>query len=696
MTIVGIDIGGTFTDLVGFQDGKVFSSKSLTTPSAPTEGVADCMSLSNLAPPTVSDLIHGSTIAINTVLELKGAPAALVVTKGFRDVYSIGRSNRPENFNIFFHRPKPLIPRTLTFEVTERMTARGDVRTPLDRDELVALCAELRTRDLAAVAICFLHAYANPEHEREAKEIMGRELPGIFITPSHEILREFREYERTSTTALNAYVGPRVHTYLGQLRDYLQAQDFAGKVQIMRSNGGTMTVRQARTQPVGMMKSGPVAGVIGVAALAKLLDIKQCIAFDMGGTTAKASLIQSGDPVVRDGYFIGGHVTGQPMQLPVVDIVEVGAGGGSIAWCDGLKGLHVGPQSAGAEPGPACYCKGGAEPTVTDANLVLGRLSPGRFLGGRMGLDVAAARKAIGARVADPLGLSIEAAAQGIARIVSTTMSLSIRSVSVDRGFDPRECTMFAFGGGGPLHASALAREIFIPRVIVPKFPGTFSALGMLLAAWRQDYVRTLIADLDDIAQGAVLEVLKSLEDEGLQQLSEDRLDPRLVLRGYGIDMRYRGQEHHIGISLPPGLEAFEPDDRRRIADLFHAQHERHFSHSSPGEKIRDRQSAADHDVAAGCGFVEPDPFRSLRVGRRASGRAPRGHFRGRRRAARGAGSLASKPQAGRYYRGPGSDRGANLKHAAVSGRPRHHQRSRPHRGRYSTADVLREYADVP
>jgi N-methylhydantoinase A len=587
MSTVGTDIGGTFTDLVGFDDGRLIYSKSLTTPHAPTEGVADCMRLAGVDTGAIEEFVHGSTIAINTVLERKGGRTALVTTRGFRDVYTIGRSNRPESFNLFFQRPKPLIPRTLTFELGERLNAKGEVVRPLEEAELEALADQLAGLELEAVAVCLLHAYANPAHERAVKEALERRIPGLFVTPSHEILREFREYERTSTTALNAYVGPRVHAYIGRLGAHLADTGFVGNLQIMRSNGGTMSVGQARVQPVAMMESGPVAGVIGSASLSRILGIEQCVAFDMGGTTAKASLISKGEPVVRDGYFIGGNLTGQPMQIPVVDIIEVGAGGGSIAWCDERKGLHVGPQSAGADPGPACYGRGGDQPTVTDANLHLGRLNAARFLAGSMALDLDACAAAIRTRVGDPLGISTTAGAQGILRIAASAMSLAIRGVSVDRGFDPRDCAMVAFGGGGPLHAVALAREIAIPKIVIPRFPGTFSALGMLLASWRQDFVRTLIAELDAVEERTAQELFALLIEEGHAQLRGDGIALDRAVLSFGADLRYVGQEHHISVAFEPGLERFGAAERARIATLFHAAHEKHFSHSSPGERIQ-------------------------------------------------------------------------------------------------------------
>ena len=352
MSIVGIDIGGTFTDLVGHQDGAIITSKCSTVPADPTEGVAQALRIARCDVAAMDELLHGSTIAINTVLEKSGARTALITTAGFRDVYAIGRGNRPDAFNLFFHRPRPLVPRELTFEVAERMNAAGEVLVPLDPAAVEGLGRQLAALGVEAVAVCFLHSYANPVHEAAAGEVLRRQLPSLFVTLSHEILREFREYERTSTTVLNAFVGPRVSRYLGRFESFAQDARFAGQIAIMRSNGGTMSIGQARREPVAMMESGPVAGMIGAGRLASLLGIERAIGFDMGGTTAKCTLITSGVAPIEEGYVIGDEFSGQPMQLPVVDIVEVGAGGGSLAWCDAGGALHVGPVSAGADPGP--------------------------------------------------------------------------------------------------------------------------------------------------------------------------------------------------------------------------------------------------------------------------------------------------------------------------------------------------------
>ena len=581
MSIVGVDIGGTFTDLVGYRDGEIITSKTSTVPADPTEGIANALTLAGCDLVAMDELIHGSTIAINTVLEHKGAKTALLTTQGMRDVYAVGRGNRPDAFNLFFHRPRPLVPRDLTFELRERMNAAGEILLPLDPGEVAELARKLATLGIEAVAVCFLHSYANPAHEALAGEVLRRELPELFVTLSHEILREFREYERTSTTVLNAFVGPRVRRYLSRLEKFSETAQFRGQIAIMRSNGGTMSVGEARRAPVAMMESGPVAGMIGAGRVAQLLGIERAIGFDMGGTTAKTSLITGGVPPIEEGYIIGDAFTGQPMQLPVVDIVEVGTGGGSIAWCGRSGGLHVGPQSAGADPGPACYGRGGTEPTVTDADLVLGRLNDVRFLGGHMRLDRARAEAAVG-HIGKKLGLDAMRAALGIATISDSAMSLAVRAVSVKRGIDPRDTTLIAFGGAGPLHAVSIAREISIPKVVIPKLPGAFSALGMLMAEWRQDFVRTLIGELGRINQDAAATAFTELRAAGDAALARDRLSGGQF--DFAADLRYRGQEHTIPVSVTKPQQLTDQTEETR--ERFHAQHDSRYGHAAPDQSI--------------------------------------------------------------------------------------------------------------
>ncbi len=586
MHSIGVDIGGTFTDLVGIRDGEVYIEKSSTTIDDPTRGVADCIGspADNLL--DIEQFRHGTTIAINTVLERKGARAALITTKGFRDVYAIGRSNRPEGFNLRFSRPKPLIPREWTFEISERINADGEVLTPVDEHELHRVAAELAKLEIEAVAVCFLHSYANPAHEQAAGRVIQSACNSRFVTLSSDILREYREYERTSTTALNAYVGPPVSRYLDRLDRFLDDASFSGNKQIMRSNGGTMSLEQARRQPVAMMESGPVAGMIGAGHLATLLGHHRCIGFDMGGTTAKASMLLGGAATIHEDYFIGGYSSGQPMQLPVVDIVEVGAGGGSIAWCDPQGGLHIGPQSAGANPGPACYGKGGIDPVITDADLLLGRLNPDRFLSGRMPLDPELSRTAVKNYVADPLDLDVLEAALAVTRVGDTLMALAVRSVSVARGSDPRDCAMIAFGGAGPLHAAAIARDISIPTVIIPRIPGNFSAFGMLMAPWRQDLVRTFVADLHNVDGTAIDKIMSDLSSKGRELLRQDGLDPGMAHFMFASDMRYVGQEHAISVPFHSSRDLLDGGSGS-LREGFSQRHLERYGHAAPSGRIQ-------------------------------------------------------------------------------------------------------------
>ncbi|SME99000.1 N-methylhydantoinase A [Xaviernesmea oryzae] len=584
MNIVGIDIGGTFTDLVGYVDGKIVTSKTSTVPADPTQGIARSLELANCDPNALNEILHGSTIAINTVLERKGARTALITTAGFRDVYAIGRSNRIQAFNLFFKRPQPLVPRSLTFEIPERILASGEVLEALDEKALAGIISEIEAGGVESVAVCLLHSWANPSHERRVGEILRRALPNVFVTLSHEILREYREYERSSTTALNAFVGPRVEGYLKRLETYLRSGAFGGKIHIMRSNGGVMSIGQAQEQPVSMMESGPVAGMIGAGRLAKMLGLKRCIGFDMGGTTAKSSLITDGAPAIETGYVIGEEADGQPMQLPVVNIVEVGAGGGSIAWVDNAGGLHVGPQSVGADPGPACYGKGADLPVVTDADLILGRINPQRFLNGGMPLDKAASERAMMNKVGTQLGLNAVEAALGVAKIADTSMSLSVRAVSIHKGIDPRDTAMIAFGGAGPLHAIAIAREIYIPQVIIPKLPGTFSALGMLMASWRQDFVQTFIGRVGELTEEAVNKVYQELVASAREQMKRDGISETEADYRFFADLRYAGQEH--AISIPIESTAQLSGDTGEVRKRFDAEHDRRYSQSAPTEAL--------------------------------------------------------------------------------------------------------------
>jgi N-methylhydantoinase A len=580
--VVAIDIGGTFTDLIGFDDAdrRFVQAKSLTTPAQLGQGVIDCIRKSALAAAVVDELIHGSTIAINTLIERKGAKTGLVVTRGTRDVYIIGRGNRPEAYSLFFHRHRPLVPRHLTCEVDERLLSSGEVHAPLDRAGIAEACRTLAAEGVEAVAVCFLHSYVNPEHERIAGDMIRAAMPRAYVSLSHEILREYREFERMSTTVVNAYIGPKVGGYVQELEASLGDIGFRGALSIMRSNGGVMTPEIATARPAAMMESGPVGGIIASAQVGCALGFRNVISFDMGGTTAKASLVREGEPTMAPGYYVGGYASGHPVMLPMIDVVEVGAGGGSIAWLDDVGALKVGPQSAGADPGPICYRGGGFEPTITDANVVLGRLDPDNFLGGEMKLDADAARRGIEEKIAVPLKMDAIAAAEAIVEIAIAKMSLAVREVSVAKGYDPRDFALVASGGAGPLHVVAIARELYIPKVVVPLFPSHFSALGMLLADERHDFIRTFYCDLATVDFAALLKI----HHEMVAQASATLRHAAQAQRQIHLDLRYVGQE--FTLQVPVSVEAIASGDRAGIRSAFDALYEHRYAHHSPDEPV--------------------------------------------------------------------------------------------------------------
>ena len=582
MIFVAVDIGGTFTDLIGFDDekGAFLQAKSLTTPAELGQGVIDCIRQSGVAPGAIAELIHGSTIAINTLIERKGAKTGLVVTRGTRDVYIIGRGNRPESYNLFFHKHRPLVSRQLTREVAERVLSSGEVDAPLQKASVVEACKALKATGVEAVAVCFLHSYANPEHERIAGAMIRKAMPDVYLSLSHDILREYREFERMSTTVVNAYIGPKVGGYVKRLRSSLGGIGFKGDLSIMRSNGGVMTPDVATERPAAMMESGPVGGIIASARVGQQLGFSNVISFDMGGTTAKASLIRAGEPTLAPGYYVGGYASGHPVMLPMIDVVEVGAGGGSIAWRDDVGALKVGPQSAGADPGPICYSGGGTEPTITDANVVLGRLDPDNFLGGTMKLDAEGARRGIEEKVARPLKLDTVVAAQAIVEIAIAKMSLAVREVSVAKGYDPRDFALVASGGAGPLHVCAIARELFVPTVIVPLFPSHFSALGMLLADERHDFIRTVYSDLASADFAKLVAVHDEMVADARSSLRHGK-DARYEIR---LDIRYVGQE--FTLSVPVELAQLKRGDRKAIRTAFDQLYEQRYAHHSPEEPV--------------------------------------------------------------------------------------------------------------
>jgi N-methylhydantoinase A len=573
--VVAVDIGGTFTDLVAYDHDshQVAYTKSPTTYGNLVDGILDCFGKAKIRPDQATFLNHGTTLVINAYIQRKGAKAALVTTKGFRDVLEIARANRPDPFDLYYQRGEPLIPRELRFEVAERMDNRGQAVVPLDLAALDALAADLKARGVDAIAVFFMNSYANPAHEEAAAARLRVLLPGVYVTHSTELTREWYEYERTSTVAANAFVGPQVNAYIRRLESDMEERGFKGSLFMMGSNGGLLSADRTCRQPIGLVESGPIGGCIGAGAYAEALGFKNVVAFDMGGTTAKCALVENGRFSVESIYYAGGYVKGFPIRSPVIDIVEVGSGGGSIAWLDAQKRLHVGPQSAGSTPGPVCYGHGGAEPTVTDANLVLGRLNPARFLGGELGLDTAAAERAIAERIAGPLGYQgrdgLVRMADGILAIATVIMAGAIRQVSVEHGLDPRDFVLFSYGGGGPLHAGALARELNIPTVVIPPAPGNFSAIGMLLADARIDASKTFTARLGDDTVTAMQDAFAAMERDAAAALTEEFGASEVFFERHA-EMRYVGQNHSIkvpvsGLADPAAIKsAFERDYKRR------------------------------------------------------------------------------------------------------------------------------------
>jgi N-methylhydantoinase A len=580
---IGVDIGGTFTDatVLDTADGSVRFGKALSTPHNLVAGIFSAIEVAGAAPAAAEFIIHGSTVAINAILERKGARTALITTKGFRDVYEIGRINRPDSFNLFFRKHVPLVPRDRIFEVPERIGYDGAVLRPLDEDAARAIGRELRAQAVESVAVMFLHSYANVAHEARMVEILREELPGAFLAASHDVSREQREYERTSTVAANAYVGPQVSRYLAGLEDRLTDDGFDGNLLIMQSSGGLCDVGTARVQCIQMLESGPAGGVVAARTVGSALAARNLICFDMGGTTAKACVLHNGAADLSSDYFVGGYNDGLVIRIPVIDIKEVGTGGGSIAWINAGGGLRVGPESAGAAPGPACYGAGGTAPTVTDAHLVLGRLSSGRFLDGRMPLDRAAAERAIETNVARPLGLDLAAAAGGILAIANATMANAVRAVTTERGLDPRDFALVAYGGAGPLHAVDIARELAIRTVIVPVAPGHFSAFGMLVADLRREYVRTHRAPLRVDQLPGIAAIAGELEREALLWLDAAGIPNEHVAFEWAADARYVGQDHSVTIPLQQGDDE---ETVRAIKATFDATHLRRFSHNAPEE----------------------------------------------------------------------------------------------------------------
>lgn len=607
---VAVDIGGTFTDLVAVDsEGRVRRGKAHTTPDALERAVLEVLAQSGTPAESIATFVHGSTVVINAVTERRGARAALVTTRGFRDVLEIGRANRPDLYNLRYRKPSAFVPRHLRHEVTERVDYTGTVVEPLADAELLEVARQLEEQQVEAVAVVFLHAWVRPDHEAAAARLLRRALPGVTVVASHEVSQQWREYERTSTAVLSAYVQPVVAAYLAALAKGLTDAGVDARLYAMQSAGGVCSFDRAVRAPITMLESGPVAGVTAAAALGRRLGTGQVLAFDVGGTTAKVSAVLDGVPAVHTLHHVDRSPTsaGYPVQVPVVDIVEIGTGGGSIAWVDDAAGLHVGPRSAGAVPGPACYGQGGSEVTLTDANLLAGRLDPEFFLGGQLALDTGSASAALG-RLAARLGVEPAEATRGVLRLAVAQMANALRLVTLRRGLDPRDFTFVAYGGNGPLHAALLARELGIRRVVVPPGPGHFSAFGMLTGGVTAQSVQTFVAPLDNADLAGLLDRVGSAAREELGE-------PDAAVRHW-LELRYRGQEHTVEVPVP-ALTAGDDDLRRALADDFARRSEREYAFrlDAPLEIVAARAEAVVplDDTPWGIGDDDDVPLRPPR-----------------------------------------------------------------------------------
>ena len=580
---VATDVGGTFTDLVYFETDLLTGKQSVrtekvdTTPPDFERGVLAVLAKGGVDIAETDFFAHGTTVVINALTERKGARTALITTEGFRDVLEIARGNRPDFFNLMYEKPKPFVRRFLRREVPGRISYRGVETTPLDLSGLPAILDDFRAEGVEAIAVCLLHAYADPAHERAVVAEIGRLWPGVSVVGSHQITREWREYERTSTTVLSAYVQPAAARYLGRLEHGLQSDGYAGGLYIMQSNGGVDSLASVKQIPITMVESGPASGFWGAAELGRIIGEPNVLALDIGGTTAKCSLIEGGQIRIKTDYWIERNrkSAGYPIMVPVVDLVEIGNGGGSIAWVDAFDKLHVGPQSAGAQPGPAAYGRGGTTATTTDANLALGRINRDYFCGGEIVADMAAVDAAL-ADVATKLGVSPAEAARGIVRIANSNMVNALKLVSVNRGYDPRDFTLVVFGGGGPMHGVALGQELGVKKVVVPRGAPVFSAWGMMMSDLRRDYFLTRLLDEDDAAGLDTL--LKEAIAEAKNQFGSEGIAAEQIAFSPLIRCRYQNQEFAVEVPIAAGdIGAAE---MTALVANFHQVYEREYTYT--------------------------------------------------------------------------------------------------------------------
>jgi len=578
MKRIGIDVGGTFTDVVLVDDesGDVWFTKVPTTPAEPVRGtlngIARILELSGAARGDVSRIGHGTTIATNLIVEGKGAKTALVTTKGFRDILEIrrvSRHDRADLYDLFFENPAPLVPRRLRHEVAERMRFDGSVIEALTDEKAQAAASGIAREDVEAVAVCFIHGHTNPEHEERMVQALREKAPHLFITAASQVNPEMYEYERTCTTVINAMIGPRCKHYVESFKREVENSGIDGEVLFMQSNGGLASPALVAERPVTLLQSGPAGGVTAAAKLCQRLGIENAITGDMGGTTFDVSLIRAARPQVRTSTMLNTFT----VRTPTIDIESIGAGGGSIAWIDEGGGVHIGPESAGAVPGPACYGRGGDRPTVTDCNLILGYLDPQSFMGSEFKLDVEAAHRAVETHLARPLGIGVQEAAQVVRSIANALMAQAMRLMTVERGFDPRDFAYICFGGAGPVHAIDLAAELEIDHVIVPRLPGLLSAYGMLIADQAYDFQKPVTINLDEIPAVRLQEILGELKDQAGASLAKAGIDIKSVEMRYSADCRYAGQAETLSVEVPAHGDA----SPLAIARDFEAEHRRHW-----------------------------------------------------------------------------------------------------------------------
>jgi N-methylhydantoinase A len=616
---IASDVGGTFTDTILYdkEEKKIFISKVSTTPENQSvgtiRGISKILNTQGLESRLIEAVNHGMTTGTNTVIQRRGATSALITNRNFRDVLEIGRQNRPSLYNFFATREKPLVEREHRFAIKGRINYRGEILEDLDEKEIKRIALEIKRRKIRAVAICLLHSYINPAHEQRVKEIIVPILGDLSICISSEILPEYREYERFSTTVLNAYLMPVMHRYLTTLEEGLRAKDSASSlkigpdvpIMIMESSGGVMTAKAAREKPVYTVLSGPAGGVVASTFIGRLTGFQNLITIDMGGTSTDISLILNGKPILTS----EGNIAGIPIRVPIIDINAIGAGGGSIAWIDEGGALKVGPQSAEAVPGPACYDQGGNQPTITDANVIFGRIDPDYFLGGEMRLNPKRSKEVIEERLCQPLKMDLLTAARGIIQVANANMVRGIRVVSVERGYDPRDFTLIPYGGAGPLHAVALAKELKIPKVLVPPIPGILSAMGMLISDIRHDFVLTRIIPISKVSPDVLEPVFQDLLQKALDMLRREGVERKDVTLLKYVDVRYVGQSFEIRVKFDG--EVCTTEHIQELVRNFHAEHEKRYGHkdlNAPVELVNFR--------VEGIGKREPIFLREIPFGK--------------------------------------------------------------------------------